>query len=100
MCCPDELAAYAVGRRRRATAVGLLCLVLTSCTTELRFDAPAAAGGSSFAGAGGAGGAPSMPQGPAGPWLPLHTWEPRGEYMDESNVSVQGGHCVITAWCA
>jgi hypothetical protein len=110
--------------RRRAIAIGLLALVLTSCTTELRFDAPSAAGAATGAGgssAFGTGGSPSMPEGPAGAWLPtfaeecealdparihaflpdgagdaLHTWEPRGEYMDESNVSVQGGHCVIT----
>ena len=70
----------------------------------------------------GTAGVPGMPEGPAGPWLPtfaeecealdparinaflpdgsgdaLHTWELRGEYMDQSNVSAREGHCVITA---
>jgi beta-glucanase (GH16 family) len=103
------------GRVSRCALENLLvCLVLAGCTNELRFDAPAT-------GAGAGGGAASLPEGPAGPWvssfaeecdaldpthinafLPdgsgeaLHTWSLRAEYMDESNVSVQDGHCVIS----
>ncbi len=92
--------------------VGLLLvgLVLGSCTNDIRFDEKQQL-------------APLGPDGPSGEWeqafveecnaeldpdrinnfMPdgsgahVHTWEPRGEYIDESNLSVAGGDCVITA---